>query len=87
MEIDQLRVFLALCDAGGFSAAARKLYKSHSSVSRTLSALERELGVKLAERDRHSFTLTAPGRRLLDGAAALVGQADDLAAAVKTAGE
>ena len=87
MEIDQLRVFLALCGEGGFSAAARKLYKSHSSISRTLCALERELGVKLAERDRHSFSLTAAGRALRDGAGELLAQADALAEKVTAEGE
>ena len=83
MELEQLRIFTALCEEGGFSAAARKLYKSHSSVSRAVSALERELGVSLCERSRSSFALTAAGERLYEGAKALLREADELAESVK----
>ena len=47
MELEQLRIFLAAAEDGGFSPAARRLYISHSTVSRTVAALERELGVQL----------------------------------------
>ncbi len=83
MELEQLRVFTALCETGGFSAAARRLYKSHSSVSRTVSALERELGVTLCERSRNSFALTAAGERLYAGARALLDGAAALEKSVK----
>ena len=83
MELEQLRIFTALCEEGGFSAAARKLYKSHSSVSRAVSALERELGATLCVRDSRSFALTEAGQRLYDGAKELLAAADALAESVK----
>ena len=83
MELEQLRVFAALCEEGGFSAAARRLYKSHSSVSRAVSALERELGATLCERDRTHFALTPAGERLYAGAKALLSQAEELEKSVK----
>ncbi|MBR0039942.1 MAG: LysR family transcriptional regulator [Oscillospiraceae bacterium] len=83
MELEQLRIFAALCEEGGFSAAARKLYKSHSSVSRAVSALERELGAKLCVRDSRSFALTEAGRRLYHGAKALLEEAEELEKSVK----
>ena len=83
MELEQLRVFTALCEAGGFSAAARRLYKSHSSVSRAVSALERELGVRLCERDMTHFALTPAGERLYAGARELLGAAAALEERVK----
>ncbi len=83
MELEQLRIFVALCEEEGFSSAARRLYKSHSSVSRALSALERELGVRLCERDRRSFALTDAGRTLYEGASALLREADELARRVR----
>ena len=83
MELEQLRIFTALCEAGGFSAAARRMYKSHSSVSRAVSALERELGVMLCERTRSSFTLTEAGKRLYEGAVVLLKEADALEQRVK----
>ncbi len=78
MELEQLRDFVALAETGSFSAAARRLYKSHSSVSRAVSALERELGVALCERDRHRFALTGAGRTLHAGARELLAGLDAL---------
>ena len=43
MELEQLRVFAAVADEGSFTGAARRLYISHSTVSRTVTALEEEL--------------------------------------------
>lgn len=83
MELEQLRIFAALCETRSFSAAARRLYKSHSSVSRAVSALERELGVTLALRDRSSFALTPAGEALYRRALPLLREADEIAAAVR----
>ena len=44
MELEQLRHFTAAAEAGSFSAAARSLYISHSTICRSVSALEEELG-------------------------------------------
>ena len=49
--------------------------------------LERELGVPLLMRDRHTVALTPAGQTLLTGAEDLLWQADALAAAVHTAAE
>ena len=42
MELEQLRVFAAVADEGSFTGAARRLYISHSTVSRTITALEED---------------------------------------------
>ena len=61
MELEQLRVFAAVADEGSFTGAARRLYISHSTVSRTVTALEEELGVRLVERDNRFIALTKAG--------------------------
>ena len=76
MELEQLRVFLAAAEAGGFSPAARALYVSHSTVSRTVAALERELGAPLFVRSNRTQTLTEAGRVLALEARRLLAQAD-----------
>ena len=76
MELEQLRVFLAATEAGGFSPAARALYVSHSTVSRTVAALERELGTPLFVRSNRTQTLTEAGRALADEARGLLMQAE-----------
>ncbi|MET3446110.1 LysR family transcriptional regulator [Ralstonia pickettii] len=64
--MDQLlamRVFCAIVEAQGFSAAAERLDSTHSSVSRQLKRLEAELGVQLLNRTTRRFALTAAGQR------------------------
>ena len=78
MELEQLRIFLAAAEDGGFSPAARRLYISHSTVSRTVAALERELGVQLFVRSNRRQRLTGAGQLLADEARTLLTQADAL---------
>jgi DNA-binding transcriptional LysR family regulator len=64
--MDQLlamRVFCAIVEAQGFSAAAERLDSTHSSVSRQLKNLEAALGVQLLNRTTRRFSLTAAGQR------------------------
>ncbi len=85
MELEQLRIFSAVARYGGFSAAARKLYISHSTTSRAVAALEAELGVRLFERSSHEVSLTVAGKVLLDEAGALLRAAEDAAERVRAA--
>lgn len=87
MELEQLRIFCTVAACRSFTRAAKQLFVSHSTTSRAVSALERELGVPLLARDRHTVALTPAGQALLAGAEDLLQQADALAAAVHTAAE
>ena len=46
MELRQLAIFAAAAREKSYSTAARKLFISHSTVSRAVTALEAELGVR-----------------------------------------
>lgn len=85
MELEQLRVFAAVTDEGSFTGAARRLYISHSTVSRTITALEEELGVRLVERDNRFIALTKAGETLREEAEQLLSAADTAAARVRAA--
>lgn len=61
MLLRQMKYFASVVEHGSFTQAADELYISQSAVSQQISALERELGVKLLERGNRSFTLTAAG--------------------------
>ena len=74
MEIEKLKAFAAVAETGSFTRAAEKLYTSHSSISRAVSALERELCVKLIERDNRVGGLTRAGEILLKGAEDILGR-------------
>ena len=68
MELEQLRIFCAVAACRSFTRAAKELFVSHSTTSRAVTALERELGVPLLTRDRHTVALTGAGAVLLTGA-------------------
>ncbi len=57
-----IEAFVRVAEAQSFSAAARRLRSSKSAVSRHVSALETELGVRLFHRTTRSLTLTEAGR-------------------------
>src|SRR6476659_6510978 len=65
LELRQLRVFAAVASAGTHTRAARALGLSQSTVSETLSALERTLGVSLFRKTAKGMALTASGEILL----------------------
>lgn len=85
MELEQLRIFVTVAECGSFSRGARKLYISHSTTSRAVSALEEELGVRLLERDNHVLGLSPAGEILLDEAQKLLRAADLAAQKVRAA--
>lgn len=63
MEIRDLRVYIAVVEAQGFTAAAHRLHMVQSSVSDVVARLERELGITLLER-RGGTRPTAAGEAL-----------------------
>jgi DNA-binding transcriptional LysR family regulator len=68
-SLDQLRVFLAVAEAGSFSAAARLLNRRQSVISYTIANLERQLGgLKLFDRGSRRPALTEAGRTMLSEA-------------------
>jgi DNA-binding transcriptional LysR family regulator len=70
--LDQLRVFLAVAEAGSFAAAARSLGRAVSVISYQIDNLEAQLGVTLFERmATRRPALTAEGRALLGDACAV----------------
>lgn len=65
LEIDLLRAFVAVAEAGGFTAAAEVVGRSQSAVSQKILRLEELLGRRVFERTSRSLTLTQEGERLL----------------------
>jgi DNA-binding transcriptional LysR family regulator len=70
----RLEVFRELAERGSFTAAAEALSYTQSAISQQISALERETGAILIERDRKRARLTQAGEILLDHADAILGR-------------
>ncbi|MEV6119417.1 LysR substrate-binding domain-containing protein [Streptomyces sp. NPDC052077] len=64
-SLRQLRYFIAVAEAGQFSAAARELYISQSTITTSVQGIERHLGHRVFERSVHGVELTDAGRALL----------------------
>ena len=63
---NQIRAFLTTAETGSLSAAARSLGLTQPTLSRQVSALEKELGLLLFERIGRSLELTQAGLELLE---------------------
>ncbi len=61
LDIEEIRTFVEVADAGGISSAALRLGVSKSIVSRRLFRLEAELGVQLLARTTRGAALTEAG--------------------------
>ncbi|MCR5867758.1 MAG: LysR family transcriptional regulator [Aquincola tertiaricarbonis] len=87
MDLDDLRTFVEVADAGGVSAAAVRLGVSKSIVSRRLLRLEAELGVQLLTRSTRGASLTEAGATLREHAARASAEVDAARDALLPAGE
>lgn len=66
MDISSLKIFIEVLQRGSFSAVARHLNVSPSSISRTIAALEEELGIRLFQRNTRRLELTEAGSKYFD---------------------
>jgi DNA-binding transcriptional LysR family regulator len=69
----ELRVFIAVAEAGGFAKAANALHSSPPAVTRAIATLEERLGVRLFNRTTRTVHLTDPGTRFLEDARRVLG--------------
>ncbi len=64
MNLDELRTFLEVIDAGSLVAASRRLHVTPSTVTARLDTLESEIGQKLLHRNKAGAELTSAGFKL-----------------------
>ena len=76
-DLDQLRTFMAVLDAGSLTAAAPRIFLSQSAVSEQMRKLEERAGQSLLARSKAGVLPTAAGERLLAHAQRIVALADE----------
>jgi len=77
LDVDALIAFVAVIDAGSFSNAANKLGQTPSGVSRTISRLEKRLGMTLIQRTTRRLDLTEEGQWLLGRARRVLAELEE----------
>lgn len=87
LTLDQMRIFVAVADAGSFRAAASRLARVQSAVSHAIANLEDQLGVTLFDRSGHRPVLTAEGRALLADIRTILLKVDGMRARARGLGE
>jgi len=66
IKLRDLHILLAVAECGSMAKASSQLSVSHPVVSKTISELERTLGVRLLDRSSQGVELTAHGAALLN---------------------
>lgn len=79
-RLQAMEIFRAVVEAGSFAGGARRLGLSNAMVSKQVSRLEEQLGVRLMARTTRRLQLTAEGERYLHGAGRLLDELEELEA-------
>jgi DNA-binding transcriptional LysR family regulator len=77
LDIDLLRSFVSVVDAGGFTRAGERVHRTQSTVSQQIRRLEDTLGCPLLHRNGKSATPTEEGERLLSYARRILALAEE----------
>ncbi|WP_340160282.1 LysR family transcriptional regulator [uncultured Hoeflea sp.] len=78
-QTSDLAAFIAVIESNGFAEAARRLGAAPSTLSRTVTRLERQLGVTILRRSTRGIEVTPEGRDLLKAARDIVERTEVLA--------
>ncbi|MGQ8775453.1 LysR family transcriptional regulator [Serratia sp. NA_112.1] len=76
-KLTAMQTFINVAEAGSFSQAARLMNAPKTRVSQRISELEKELGVRLLERNTRSLKLTPAGENYLSRCRDIIGALDN----------
>jgi DNA-binding transcriptional LysR family regulator len=77
LDLELLRSFVSVVDAGGFTRAAERVHRTQSTVSQQIKRLEEDVGQVLLHRDGKDVRPTEAGERLLSYARRLLSLAEE----------
>lgn len=78
MTLRHLRIFVAVCQEGSMTGAAKKLYITQPSISIAIKELEEHYGSNLFERTSRKMYLTPVGKNILNYAQQILGLYDEM---------
>ena len=81
VDFKSIETFLWVVNLGSFRGAGQRLDTTQPAISQRIAQLERELGVKLLNRDHRVATPTPSGRQLMVYAEKLIGLRSEMVAA------
>ena len=84
-KFEDIQAFVAVVEAGSFTAAAERLNTAKSAVSRRVSALEERLGVQLLRRTTRVLNLTDTGKSFYEHGTRILSDLEEAEAAVQQA--
>ena len=76
-DLELLRSFVSVVDAGGFTRAGERVHRTQSTVSQQIKRLEEDVGQPLLVRSGKDVTPTETGERLLSYARRLLALAEE----------
>ena len=82
VDFKSIETFLWVVTLGSFRGAAQRLNTTQPAISQRIAQLEREMGVKLLNRDHRVASPTTSGRQLMVYAEKLIGLRSEMIAAV-----
>src|SRR5580698_3476436 len=65
LDLNDVRTFVAVAQAGTLTAAAKEMQLPTSTVSRALTRLEKHLGILLVQRSPRGLSMTGSGKEYL----------------------
>jgi DNA-binding transcriptional LysR family regulator len=77
LDLDLLRSFVSVVDAGGFTRAGERVHRTQSTVSQQIRRLEESVGRPLLHRNGKQATPTEEGERLLSYARRILALAEE----------
>ena len=77
LDLELLRSFVSVVDAGGFTRASERVHRTQSTVSQQIRRLEDDIGQPLFNRNGKDVTPTEAGERLLSYARRLLALAEE----------
>src|SRR3954466_19768 len=77
LDLELLRTFVSVVEAGGFTRAGERVHRTQSTVSQQIKRLEEDIGQVLLHRDGKDVRPTEAGERLLSYARRLLALAEE----------